>query len=85
MVQRPVATIGLGQSASGETMPTGTFQRVQLERATNLVETGMNQTQLLAALSRPAVFGPGCERVERLETQAAGGSDEAHVDNHRRC
>jgi aminoglycoside phosphotransferase family enzyme/predicted kinase len=36
--------------------------------ATTLVETGMDQAELLAALSRPAVFGPSCRRVERLET-----------------
>jgi aminoglycoside phosphotransferase family enzyme/predicted kinase len=32
------------------------------------VESGVDQARLLAALSRPAVFGPGCTHVERLET-----------------
>src|SRR5271169_881024 len=49
-------------------MPPRIFHRGQPERAATLVETGMDQVQLLAALSRPAVFGPGCTRVERLET-----------------
>ena len=49
-------------------MPPRIFHRAQLELPTTLAETGMHQAQLLAALSRPAVFGPGCERVERLET-----------------
>jgi len=33
-----------------------------------VVGGGTDQARLLAALSRPAVFGPGCARVERLET-----------------
>jgi len=46
-------------------MPIRVLHDVQRERAATLVE---DQAQLLAALSRPAVFGPGCPRVERLET-----------------
>jgi aminoglycoside phosphotransferase family enzyme/predicted kinase len=49
-------------------MPPRTFHRAQPELPTTLVETEMDQARLLAALSRPAVFGPRCERVERLET-----------------
>src|SRR5208282_635493 len=49
-------------------MPPRIFHRGQPERAATLVETGMDQVQLLAALSRPDVFGPICKRVERLET-----------------
>lgn len=49
-------------------MPPRIFHRVQTERAATPVESGMDQARLLAALCRPAVFGPGCTRVERLET-----------------
>jgi aminoglycoside phosphotransferase family enzyme/predicted kinase len=49
-------------------MPPRIFHRVQPERATTLVESGVDQARLLAALSHPAVFGAGCTRVERLET-----------------
>ena len=49
-------------------MPPRIVHRVPPERVPNLAESGMEQASLLAALSRPAVFGPGCTRVERLET-----------------
>ncbi|MEO8677048.1 MAG: AAA family ATPase, partial [Casimicrobiaceae bacterium] len=39
-----------------------------LESAATVEDKGPNQARLLAALSRPAVFGPGCDRVDRLET-----------------
>ena len=42
--------------------------RALSERATTLVESAADQARLLAALSRPTVFGPDCTRVERLET-----------------
>ena len=49
-------------------MPPRIFHRMPPERATTLVATETDQVRLLAALSRPAVFGPDCGRVERLET-----------------
>lgn len=56
------------ESVSGEGALPGIFRDVPPERAATPVENRMDQAQLLAALSRPAVFGPGCGRVERLET-----------------
>jgi aminoglycoside phosphotransferase family enzyme/predicted kinase len=49
-------------------MPPHVGHDAQLKQTAILVEYGTNQARLLAALSRPAVFGPGCTRVERLET-----------------
>ena len=44
------------------------FHGVPSECAAALVEGGVDQARLLAALSRPTVFGPDCTRVERLDT-----------------
>ena len=49
-------------------MPTGIAQATRAAQRAIPVENGANQARLLAALSRPAVFGPGCTHVERLET-----------------
>ena len=49
-------------------MPTGIAQATRAAQRATRVENGANQARLLAALSRPAVFGPGCTHVERLET-----------------
>lgn len=56
------------ESVSGGSTPPRIFRHVLQERAATLLATGTDQARLLAALSRPAVFGPGCTRAERLET-----------------
>ncbi|HEV8552789.1 MAG TPA: AAA family ATPase [Casimicrobiaceae bacterium] len=45
---------------------TGAMPRTLMPQGTDT--PGVDQARLVAGLCRPAVFGPGCTRVERLET-----------------
>ena len=56
------------ESVSSGSTSARIVQRAHAEQAATLVERRADQARLLAALSRPAVFGPGCTRVGRLET-----------------
>jgi uncharacterized protein len=49
-------------------MPPRVFQTMPPEPVTPIGANGAQQARLLAALSRPDIFGPGCTHVERLET-----------------
>jgi len=49
-------------------MPPHGAHGAQPEPAATVIDNATNQARLLAALMRPAVFGPGCRQVERLET-----------------
>jgi uncharacterized protein len=51
-----------------ERMPPRVFHHVQPQGVATLGATGADQARLLESLVRPAVFGPRCTRVERLET-----------------
>src|SRR5271165_7069289 len=44
------------------------LRSTQSEPAPPIGEGGSGQARLVEALSRPGLFGPGCARVERLET-----------------
>jgi uncharacterized protein len=48
-------------------MPPRVFHLLQLDQAATVVESETDQARLLSALACPAIFGPGCTRVERLE------------------
>src|SRR5271167_3267482 len=49
-------------------MPPRVFHHLQPDQAATVVESETDQARLLSALACPAIFGPGCTRVERLET-----------------
>ncbi len=49
-------------------MPPRVFHHLQPDQAATVVESETDQARLLSALACPAIFAPGCTRVERLET-----------------